>query len=97
MVINESRQQAMDLTRNFCDAVSVGTNQRTDFYKLLWIVHWAIEQYGWSKTRDTLESIMISPEFNPADAPLLLRDALLNHPVPEDALGTWFAKAIQAR
>lgn len=96
MVIDSTRQQAMELTRNFCEAISTDGNYSTDFYKMLWIVHWAVEKYGWSKTRDTLEGIMISPEFIPADAPLLLRDALLNQSVPEDALGTWFVKALQA-
>jgi hypothetical protein len=96
MVIDTSRQQAIELTRNFCDAISIGGNESPDFYKMLWIVHWAIEQYGWAKTRDTLESIMLSPEFEPAGAPVLLRDTLLEQPAPEDALGTWFTKALQA-
>ncbi len=96
MVIDSTRQQAMELTRNFCEAISAGGNYSPDFYKMLWIVHWAIETYGWSKTRDTLESIMLMPEFEPANAPILLRDTLLAQPKPEDRLGTWFMKALKA-
>lgn len=96
MVINESRQQAMELTKSFCDAVSIGSGKTIDFYKMLWIVHWAIEQYGWSKTREMLETIMLAPDFEPVNAPLLLRDALLKQAVQEDPLGNWFVKALQS-
>ena len=95
MVIDSSRQQAMELTRSFCDAISIGANQTTDFYKMLWIVHWAIEHYGWKKTRSTLEEIMLTPGFEPVTAPILLRDALLTQQESEGVLGDWFKKAIQ--
>ena len=94
MVIDSSRQQAMELTRNFCDAISTGSNQTTDFYALLWIVHWAIEHYGWTKTRSTLEEIMLAQDFDPVNAHLLLRDALLQQQASKDVLGEWFEKAI---
>ena len=96
MVINSSRQRALELTRNFCDAVSIGAGKPIDFYKMLWIVHWAIEQFGWEKTRDTLETLMVSTEFNPEQAPILLRDTLLKDRVAEDALGEWFVRAIKS-
>ena len=95
MVIDSSRQQAMELTRNFCEAVSTGASQQPDFYKMLWIVHWAIEKYGWKKTHNTLEEIMLGADFNPVTAPLLLRDTLLKQQTSQDVLGDWFNKAIQ--
>lgn len=96
MVIDSSRQQAMDLTRNFCDAISLGAHQTPDYYKMLWIVHWAIEKYGWKKTRDTLEEIMLASGFESETAPVLLRDTLLQEQISQEVLGDWFNKAIQS-
>ena len=97
MVINETRQQALDLTRNFCDAVSVGTRDGPDFYKMLWITHWAIEQFGRRKTRDAMEEIILAPNFEPEKAPDILRDTLLLQQTEHDDLEAWFRKAMAGK
>ncbi len=96
MVMNESRQQAIQLTRSFCEAVNICEKTSTDFYKMLWIAHWAIENYGWEKTRQAVEDIMVAPNFKPDKAPLLLRDKLLVRKVNDDCMEEWFKKAMSA-
>ena len=86
----------MHLARSFCDAVSMGDGNGPDFYKMLWIAHWAIENYGWQKTRQTLEEIMLLPDFKPQRAPTLLRDKLMTRQIYDDCMEEWFKKAISA-
>lgn len=96
MEIDTLRQQARELTQNFYDAIVTGLHQPPDFYKMLWIVHWAVEFYGQKKTREVLEEIMLEPDFDPVTAPLFLRDALLKQQPRQDVLGRWFEKALKS-
>ncbi len=94
MIINESRQQAIELTRNYAEAINFATGKTVDFYQLLWIMHWAIETHGLHKTRDALESLMLSQDFAPESTPTMLRDYLLSRKEREEHLEEWFNKAM---
>ena len=96
MIINESRQRAIELTRNYAEAINFATGKSVDFYQLLWIMHWAIETHGLDKTRDALENIMLSKDFAPDSTPMLLRDYLLTSKDTEDRLEEWFNKSMSA-
>jgi len=94
MVVSKSREQAIKLTRNFALTVSLAAGKSLDFYRLLWVVHWAIENYGVEKTEQTLSEIMVESDFDPEDVPALLRDRLFTARIQEDALGDWFERAV---
>lgn len=94
MVVSKTRAQAIKLTRNFALTISIATGKSLDFYRLLWVVHWAIENYGVEKTEQTLSEIMVDSDFDPENTPVLLRDRLFTTQVEEDTLGDWFERAV---
>ena len=94
MVVSKTRAQAIKLTRNFALTVSLAVGKSLDFYRLLWVVHWAIENYGVEKTEQTLSEIMVDSDFDPENTPVLLRDRLFTTRIEEDALGDWFERVV---
>lgn len=96
MVISKSRHQAIELTRNFVTTVSLATGKPVDFYMVLWVVHWAIENYGMDKTKETLVDIMLDNNFDPENVAVMLRDRLFTEKIEEDILGEWFKRALSA-
>lgn len=74
--------------------VSTATGKSVDFYMLLWVVHWAIENFGLEKTQETLADIMVDNNFDPENAAVMLRDRLFVHQVEEETLGDWFERAV---
>ena len=94
MVMSQSRHQAIELTRNFATTVSLARGKPVDFYMVLWVVHWAIENFGLEKTKDTLVDIMLDTDFDPDNVAMLLRDRLFVGKVEDDILGDWFNRAM---
>lgn len=94
MVVGKTRHQAIELTRNFVSTVSLATGKPMDFYKLLWVIHWAIENFGLEKTQHTLADILVDSDFDPEHTPIVLRDRLFVNRVEQDALEDWFKRAI---
>jgi hypothetical protein len=94
MVVSQTRHQAIELARNFATTISLATGKPVDFYMLLWVAHWAIENYGLDKTRQALVDIMLDTNFNPDNVAIMLRDRLFTDQVEEDILGDWFKRAI---
>ncbi len=93
---NETRQQAIGITKNLAELIYMAAGKELDFYQLLWVIHWAIENHGLPQTRKVVEEVMLAPEFKPENMALALRDALIEHRVKEDRLGEWFQKAMTA-
>lgn len=52
------RQQAFELVREFADTWEQGGNGQVDFYKLLWVTHWAVENFGIDRVRQMLFEVM---------------------------------------
>lgn len=94
MTLNESRQQAIGLAKNYVVAISATTGKTMDFYRMLWVIHWSIETYGGKKTRDALENLILAPDFEPERAPEQLRDFILTQALDADAFSAWFKRAI---
>lgn len=96
MTINESRQHAIEMTRNYVEVIAFATGKTVDFYQLLWVMHWAIETYGTDKTRQALEDIMLSEDFEPDEMPKALRNLLFNQKIQDGRMEEWFNRAIGA-
>ena len=94
MVISKSRFQAIKVARNFALTASLASGKSVDFYMLLWVVHWAIENFGLEKTEQTLSEIMVETDFDPENAPAMLRDRLFTNRVEEGVLQDWFERAL---
>lgn len=96
MISSKSRHQAIELTLNFVKTVSVATGKSMDFYMLLWVTHWAIENFGLEKTQRTLAEILVENNFDPENVPIVLRDRLFVNQVEQETLGDWFKRAMSS-
>ena len=91
-----TRQQAIELTRSYAITIFLAHGKPVDFYKLLWVVHWAIEHYGREKTDQALADILMEPDFDSDTIAARLREHFLEYGMKDSAMGSWFARAMKA-
>ncbi|HOQ89575.1 MAG TPA: hypothetical protein PLO53_03005 [Candidatus Hydrogenedentes bacterium] len=88
------RQQAFDLAREFADTWEQSGREKIDFYKLLWVTHWAIENCGIDRVRQMFTEMMVKPELTTEDPAERLRLMIMNQ--TEDNIGDWFQRAMKS-
>ena len=91
-----TRQQAIELTRMYAITIFLAHGKPLDFYKILWVVHWAVEHFGREVTEHTLADILLEPDFNPDTMTDRLREHLLEYGLKDGAMRAWFERALQA-
>ena len=87
------RQQAFDLAREFADTWEQGGRGQVDFYKLLWVTHWAVENCGIDRVRQMFTEMIAKPESVTEDPAERLRLMIVNM---NDNIGEWFRRAMKS-
>ncbi len=93
MVGQDARQQAFELVKEFTEAYALSGRPGLDFYKLLWVAHWGVENFGAKRVRDMLQQLMENPPDESEDLAERLRDKLFKF--PEDKIAAWFYRAMK--
>lgn len=87
------RQQAFGLVREFADTWEQGGNGQVDFYKLLWVTHWAVENFGIDRVRQMLFEVMAQSSPLTEDPAERLRLKIMH---VNDNIGEWFKRALKS-
>jgi len=87
------RQQAFELARDFADTWEQGGYGQIDFYKLLWVTHWAVENCGIDRVRQVFSEMITKPGSQSEDPAERLRLMIMHM---NDNIGEWFKRAMKS-
>lgn len=90
------RQQALELVNDFTDIWVQSGYGPVDYYKLLWVTHWAVENFGIDRVRQLFIDVITKPGARTEDPAERLRLMMVNARDNIDNIGEWFERAMKS-
>jgi hypothetical protein len=90
---SDARNAAFDLVKDFCETMILAGRADVNYYKLLWVTHWGVEQYGPQRVKRVMKEMLKSLPGDSEDLAENLRDRLFV--LSDDNMSAWFDHAMK--
>jgi hypothetical protein len=90
---SDARNAAFDLVKDFCETLILAGRADVNYYKLLWVTHWGVEQYGPQCVKRIMKEMLGSLPADNEDLAENLRDRLLV--LNDHNISAWFNRAMK--